>query len=93
MIAKSCWQLIWSRQSGSISSLQVTGAAALTLYQRKHVKMYVESIDEKHDHRYLQSYMKNTKLDVKLWRFKNEVTERTNNTIQKIFASSNNNIV
>ena len=48
----------------------------------------------KYDHRYLQVYMKNTKLDVKLWRFKDEVMERTNNTIQKIFASSlNNNII
>ena len=41
---------------------------------------------------YLQVYMKNTKLDVKLWRFKDEVIKRTNNTIQKIFDSSTINI-
>ena len=52
--------------------------------------MYVESKEEKYDHSDFQVYMKNTKLDVKLWRFKDEVMERTNNTIQNIFASSLN---
>ena len=53
--------------------------------------MQVESKKEKYDHSDLQVYMKNTKLDVKLWRFKDEVIDRTNNTIQEIFASSLNN--
>ena len=51
----------------------------------------LESKKEKYDPSDLQVYMKNTKLDVKLWRFKDEVIDRTNNTIQDIFASSFNN--